>query len=111
MTDDDDDFLLLDMDEPQDPDTVMNWLVIPPRCKTSEELNEREEQYRRDGHPPLLFVEQDEETGQWRLENAPEFAAHMGLAPGTPVTEGQALAWIDRWTVNGRWMYWAARGK
>jgi hypothetical protein len=106
---DDESFLLFD-DDPTENGPVTNWLMVPRRAATSEQLNEWEEAYRQNGgDAPLMFIEPDEASGETVLGNAAEFAQLMGLAPGTPVSEGQADEWIRRWTVNGRFTYWTAQ--
>jgi hypothetical protein len=102
---DDDDFLLFD--EPDetdaDPDAVqMFGLVVPARVPDPSILNKLEEEYRRLGHPPVMFVDVDEETGAETFGNALEFAKLMGT--DTLPTIEEADAWIDtqRWA-SGRW--------
>jgi hypothetical protein len=111
MTDDDEDdenFLLFD-DNPEDSGPVTNWLMVPRRAATSEQLNEWEEAYRFEGHEPMQFIETDEASGETILGNAAEYARWMGLAPGTPVSVEQADAWVARWSIDGRFTYWDGR--
>jgi len=46
-------------------------LIVPARAETSEQLNQWEEQYRREGRPPVIFEDDDgtiwdAAAGVWR---------------------------------------------
>lgn len=83
-------------DQPDEDEVVAaaaarNYLVVGPIATTSEDLNVQEEQYRKEGRPPVLFVEDDQ------LGNAVQIARAMGLPIGQVPTLEQAEAWSAAW--------------
>ena len=97
MIEDDDDLDDLLFDTPDETDAAfepVNCLIVG--CPAPKEILQRlEEQFRRDGGPPVLFVE-DDDNGQPYLGNAAEMAKLMKLPGEILPTEAQADAWIAR---------------
>jgi hypothetical protein len=106
MSDDDDDFLLFD-----EPDELpagfvpSNCLVVGPPLKNPAMLNEIEERYRREGAPPVMFIDVADD-GAETFDNPATFAEAMGLPAGIMPTMEQANDWIARESAAGRWASW-----
>jgi hypothetical protein len=104
LDDDDDDGLLFDEpDEDAASAERTNVLVVgwvPP----AEMLCTMEQQYRHCGVPPVIFEEIDGE-GNLVFGNASEYCALMGLAPDTPITIEQAMAWAEQQRLLTSWQW------
>jgi hypothetical protein len=104
--DDDDSFLLFDEADELPADFVpSNCLVVGPPPPKPEMLNELEARYRREGLPPVMFID-DDDVGNPVFGNPATFAKAMGLAPDALVTMDQANDWIARGIAAGRWASW-----
>ena len=104
MSDDDDDFdeYLDDGDEEEEGIDSGLGLVVCARPPKGEMLNQLEEQYRRVGFPPVMFVETDD-AGNEIFGNAAEFAKLMNLPAEAPLP---TVAEADTWIEAQNWPRW-----
>jgi hypothetical protein len=102
VDDDDDDLSLIDDDDdPTEAAPEVFGLVTGARPPDPQMINMLEAQYRREGCPPLQFIESDD-NGNEIFGNAAEWAAIMGLPADTFPTMEQA----DAWVASRRWPDW-----
>lgn len=86
---------LFDEDDDEDASEPTNFLVAPKRAETSDALNATEEDYRRQGMPPITFEDED-----GNLENPGEMFAAMNLEKDAPLP---TVADCDAWNAS-RWL-------
>jgi hypothetical protein len=96
---DDDDFDLLDDGDDDEAAERTNTLTVPARPPRAEMVNQFEVQFRRQGFPPVQFLETDDTTGAEIFGNAAEFGKLMNMPPDILPTMAEA----DRWIASQTW--------
>ena len=99
IDDGDDDGLLFDeIDDTVEGELANTNCLVVGACPPKEMLCALEEQYRREGLPPVQFLETDD-NGAEVFGNALEYAKLMKLPPDVLPTMEQA----DAWVASRRW--------
>ncbi len=113
MIDEDENFSMFEdgCDDADETGERTNVLFLGRPLENPDDLNRAEQQYRRWGICPVMFVEplnDEDPDGPEVLGNAREFAKLMGIDPDTPVTVEEAMAFRERYAdpVTGAWLYW-----